>query len=118
MKVTNEEKNWTNWENRKNCWSWKIRGYTPAERIAKIKEIEKLLADRAEIQAYLAKFQNPEYLSFSELLERATNENKMKEKELDYILDIGNHQNEKDGYILEIGEISNSNSSEIQSINT
>ena len=28
-----------------------------------------------------------------------TNENKMREEELDYILDIGNHQNEKDGYI-------------------
>lgn len=88
----------------------KIRSYTPAERIAKIKEIEKLLADKAEIQAYLAKFPNPEHLSFSELLERATNENKMRNEELDYILDIGNHQNEKDGYILEIGEKSNNNS--------
>ncbi|WP_407434745.1 hypothetical protein [Treponema sp.] len=88
----------------------KIRGYTPAERIAKIKEIEKLLADKAEIQAYLAKFPNPEHLSFSELLERAINENKMRKEELDYILDIGNHQNEKDGYILEIGEKSNNNS--------
>ena len=88
----------------------KIRGYTPAERIAKIKEIEKLLADRAEIQAYLAKFPNPEHLSFSELLERATNENKMRKEEPDYILDIGNHQNEKDAYILEIGEKSNNNS--------
>lgn len=98
----------------------KIRGYTPAERIAKIKEIEKLLADRAEIQAYLAKFPNPEHLSFSELLERATNENKMKEEELGYILNIGNHQNENDGYILEIGEKPNcnSNGSEIQRINT
>ena len=96
----------------------KIRGYTPAERIAKIKEIEKLLADRAEIQAYLAKFPNPEHLSFSELLERATSENKMREEELDYILNIGKHQNEKDAYILEIGEKSNSNSRKVQSINT
>lgn len=96
----------------------KIRGYTPAERIAKIKEIEKLLADRAEIQAYLAKFPNPEHLSFSELLERATSENKMREEELDYILNIGKHQNEKDAYILEIGEKSNSNRRKVQSINT
>jgi len=38
------------------------------------------------------------------------NENKIREEELDYILDIGNHQNEKDAYILEIGEKSNNNS--------
>ena len=49
-----------------------------------------------------------------------TNENKMREEELDYILDIGIHQNEKDSYILEIGgkPNCNSNSSEIQRINT
>ena len=49
----------------------RITRYTPEERAAKIKEIEQAAADRAEIRALLAKYPNPDHLSFAELLEQA-----------------------------------------------
>ena len=67
-----------------------IRNYTPAEWAEKIKEIEKAAAERAEIRAYLAKFPNPENLSFAELLEQAIKDNKATDDDLAYILDIKN----------------------------
>ena len=81
----------------------RITRYTPEERAAKIKEIEQAVADRAEIREYLAKFPNPEHLSFAELLEQAMNNQKSNDDELDYILDIGNQQEDISGVIVDIG---------------
>ena len=50
-----------------------VRRYTPEERAAKIREIEQEAADRAELRALLAKYPNPNHLSFAELLEQASN---------------------------------------------
>ena len=68
-----------------------VTNYSPEERATKIKEIEQAAAERAEIRAYLAKFPNPEHLSFAELLEQALNSQKTNDDELAYILDIGSH---------------------------
>ena len=51
------------------CMVERVTRYTPEERVAKIKEIEQAAADRAEIRALLAKYPNPDHLSFAELLE-------------------------------------------------
>lgn len=45
-----------------------VRRYTPEERAEKIKEIEQAAADRAELRALLAKYPNPNHLSFAEYL--------------------------------------------------
>ena len=81
----------------------RITGYTPEERAAKIREIEQAAADRAEIREYLAKFPNPNHLSFAELLEQALSNHKTNDEELDYILDIGNHETDTSGVIVDIG---------------
>lgn len=78
-----------------------VRGYTLAERVAKLRQIEREAADRAEIREYLAKYPNPDHLSFADLLEQAIKGQKITEEELDYILDIGNHKYD-DGVIIEI----------------
>ena len=81
-----------------------VRRYTPEERAAKIREIEQEAADRAEIRALLAKYPNPNHLSFAELLEQAVNGGQIKDDDLDYILDIGNHsESDISGVILDIG---------------
>lgn len=83
-----------------------VRRYTPEERAEKIKEIEQAAADRAELRALLAKYPNPNHLSFAELLEQAVNGGQIKDDDLDYILDIGNHRDSDDsGVILDIGNI-------------
>lgn len=73
------------------------------ERAAKIKEIEQAAVDRAEIRALLAKYPNPDHLSFAELLEQASYNQKLNDDELAYILDIGNHQTDTSGVIVDIG---------------
>ena len=81
-----------------------VRRYTPEERAAKIREIEQEAADRAELRALLAKYPNPDHLSFAELLEQAVNGGQIKDDDLDYILDIGNHTDSNtSGVILDIG---------------
>lgn len=81
-----------------------VRRYTPEERAAKIREIEQEAADRAELRALLAKYPNPDHLSFAELLEQAVNSGQIKDDDLDYILDIGNHTDSNtSGVILDIG---------------
>lgn len=68
-----------------------VRGYTAAERKAKIEAVEKDSEDRAEIRKYLAMYPNPEKLSFSDLLDRQ--------------LGIGNSQTEdddEDGFVIDI----------------
>ena len=80
----------------------RVTRYTPEERAAKIREIEQAAADRAEIRAYLAKFPNPEHLSFAELLEQALSNQKTND-ELAYILDIGKHETDTSGVIVDIG---------------
>lgn len=81
-----------------------VRRYTPEERAAKIKEIEQAATDRAELRALLAKYPNPDHLSFAELLEQALNGGQqIKDDDLDYILDIGNHTaSDNSGAILDI----------------
>ena len=47
-----------------------------SERVERIKRVSRhplTEAERAEISAYLAKFKNPDHLSFAELLEQAQN---------------------------------------------
>lgn len=80
-----------------------VRPYTPEECAAKIQEIEQAAKEREEIRAYLAKFPNPDNLSFAELLEQDDNYFQIQDYELDYILDIGK-QNTKDysGVIVDI----------------
>ena len=81
-----------------------VRGYTKKEIAAKLKIIEQENADRAEIRALLAKYPNPDHLSFEELLEQAENERKVQNNNLGYILDIGNHADSNtSGVILDIG---------------
>ena len=80
----------------------RVTRYTPEERAAKIKEIEQAAADRAEIRALLAKYPNPDHLSFAELLEQALNNQKLNDDELAYILDIGNQQTDTSGVIVDI----------------
>ena len=82
----------------------RITRYTPEERAAKIREIEQVAADRAELRALLAKYPNPDHLSFAELLEQAINGGQIKDDDLDYILDIGNHsKSDTSGVIVDIG---------------
>lgn len=81
----------------------RVTRYTPEERAAKIREIEQAAADRAEIRAYLAKFPNPEHLNFAELLEQALSNQKTTDDELAYILDIGKHETDTSGVIVDIG---------------
>ncbi len=80
----------------------RVTRYTSEERAAKIKEIEQAAADRAEIRALLAKYPNPDHLSFAELLEQALNNQKLNDDELSYILDIGNQQTDTSGVIVDI----------------
>lgn len=81
-----------------------VRRYTPEERTAKIREIEQEAADRAELRALLAKYPNPDHLSFAELLEQAVNGGQIKDDDLDYILDIENHTDSNtSSVILDIG---------------
>ena len=68
----------------------RVTNYTVEERVAKLKEIEQAAADRAEIRDYLAKFPNPNNLSFAELLEQALKNQETDDEEIAYILDIGN----------------------------
>lgn len=84
------------------CMVERVTRYTPEERVAKIKEIEQAAADRAEIRALLAKYPNPDHLSFAELLEQALNNQKLNDDEFAYILDIGNHQTDTSGIIVDI----------------
>lgn len=67
-----------------------VRSYTLEEYAKKIREIELAAADRAEIRAYLAKYPNPDNLTFAELLEQALKEEQIKDEDLGYILDIQN----------------------------
>jgi len=67
----------------------RIRGYTKKEKLEKIKEIEKAEAERESQRASFAN-SNPDHLSFAELLEQAIHNNKNKDDELGYILDIKN----------------------------
>ena len=83
----------------------RVTNYTPEERAAKIKEIALAEADRAEIREYLAKFPNPEHLSFAELLEQALSNQKANDDELAYILDIGKHEADTSGVIVDIGSL-------------
>ena len=82
----------------------RVTRYSPEKRAAKIKEIEQAAADRAEVYAYLAKFPNPDHLSFSELLEQEYRNLNTNDAELDYILDIGNHKTDTSGVIVDIGK--------------
>lgn len=84
------------------CMVERVTRYTPEERAAKIKEIEQAAADRAEIRALLAKYPNPDHLSFAELLEQALNNQKLNDDEFAYILDIGNHQTDTSDVIVDI----------------
>ncbi len=68
----------------------RVTNYSPEVRVAKLKEIEQAAADRAEIRDYLAKFPNPNNLSFAELLEQALRNQETDDEEIAYILDIGN----------------------------
>lgn len=81
-----------------------VRNYSPQERAEKLSEIDRAAADRAEIREILARYPNPDHLSFPELLEKAINENKVTDDDLDYILDIGHQKREESGYTLKIGE--------------
>ena len=82
-----------------------VRRYTPEERAEKIKEIEQAAADRAELRALLAKYPNPNHLSFAELLEQAVNGGQIKDDDLNYILDIGNHAGSDSGVIVDISSL-------------
>lgn len=84
------------------CMVERVTRYTPEERAAKIKEIEQAAADRAEIRALLAKYPNHDHLSFAELLEQTLNNQKLNDDELAYILNIGNHQTDTTGVIVDI----------------
>ena len=84
------------------CMVERVTRYTPEERAAKIEEIEQAAADRAEIRALLAKYPNPDHLSFAELLEQALNNQKLNDDEFAYILDIGNHQTDTSDVIVDI----------------
>ena len=80
-----------------------VRCYTPEERAAKIREIEEAAADRAELRVLLAKYPNPDHLSFAELLEQAVNGGQIKDDDMNYILDIGNHgESDNSGVIIDI----------------
>lgn len=81
----------------------RVTNYTPEELAAKIKEIEQAAAEGAEIRAYLAKFPNPNHLSFAELLEQALNNQRTNDDELAYILDIGKHETDTSAYTVDIG---------------
>ena len=54
----------------------------------KLKETEEEAADRAETLAYLAKYPNPDHLSFAELLDQATKNPLEADDETGYIVDI------------------------------
>ena len=82
-----------------------VRRYTPEERAEKIKEIEQAAADRAELRALLAKYPNPNHLSFAELLEQAVNGGQIKDDDLNYILDIGNPAGSDSGVIVDISSL-------------
>lgn len=80
-----------------------IRNYSPQERAEKLREIDRAAADRAEIREILARYPNPDHLSFPELLEMAIKGKKVTDDDLDYILDIGNEKREEAGYTVNIG---------------
>ena len=65
-----------------------VRRYTPEERAEKIKEINEAANDRAELRALLAKYPNPNNLSFAELLENGGDGGQIQDDESGYILDI------------------------------
>ena len=84
-----------------------VRRYTPAERAAKVREIEQAAAEREEIAAYLAKFPNPNHLTFAELLEgkdeEQTVEPEPKNDELDFVVELkGQRGRDVSGVVVEI----------------
>ena len=64
----------------------RVRNYSPKEREEKIKQLEAEYKEKAEVRNYLAKYKNPENLSFKELLDQAMQPEP--EDDEDYILDI------------------------------
>ena len=65
-----------------------VRRHTKAEVDAIFDAVEEQEKDRAEIREYLAKFPNPNHLSFSELLAQ-NKEGAQGEDDEGYVLDIG-----------------------------
>ena len=65
-----------------------VRRYTNAEVDAIFDAVEEQEKDRAEIREYLAKFPNPNHLSFSELLAQNKAGAQVEDDE-GYVLDIG-----------------------------
>ena len=64
-----------------------VRGYTKKEKREKLKEIEKAEEERETLRASLAN-SNPNHLTFAELLDQAIQNNKTKDDDIGYILDI------------------------------
>ena len=66
-----------------------VRRHTKAEVDAIFDAVEEQEKDRAEIREYLARFPNPNHLSFSELLEQERNGSQDSDDE-GFVLDIKN----------------------------
>ena len=81
-----------------------VRNYTAEEGSIKIRGIKLAEAKRVAILSFLAKYPNPNHLSFPELLDRANNTYLLKYYTSDYILDIGNHDDsDTSDVIVDIG---------------
>lgn len=70
----------------------KVRRATPEQRSETMREIEQAEKDRADFRAILAKYPNPDHLSFPELLEMAVNGN-VQAEDPDVIVDISLNKN-------------------------
>ena len=66
-----------------------IQPYSMETQTLRIHDCLQAAQDRAELHALLAKYPNPEHLSFAELLEQAVNDRKKEAEELDFVLDLG-----------------------------
>ena len=66
-----------------------IQPYSMKTQISKVHDCLQAAQDRAELHALLAKYPNPEHLSFAELLEQAVNDRKKEAEELDFVLELG-----------------------------
>ena len=65
-----------------------VTRHSPEAKDAILKQVEEQEKERAEIREYLAKYPNPDHLSFEELIEQGMGAKKSNDEE-GYVLDIG-----------------------------
>lgn len=65
-----------------------VRNYTPQEMAKKMQEMEKEISDRQLVRDYLAKYPNPDHLSFQELLDLEIKNNNQADDDVGYELNI------------------------------